>query len=161
MAWFKREQPRPTDLEMAAAWSERSRAIGEGRIGPRQVGFAAVDDQPNVFQRAMRALSGIEFRTITSLPWTTASPLQAPSTQPSADSALALGAVYAAISLIARNLAAMPLKAYRDVAGKKTELDQLPQLFDQPSVQGDLFDWIHRAVTSVALHGQAVGLITN
>jgi len=144
------------------SYANRSRALGEGR------GWQAPDAQPGIIRRIRQALAGVdeerravEQRTVTSVPWNTGGSLATPSAPPSVDSALALGAVYAASSLIARTVAGLPLKAYRNVAGRKIELEQLPSLFDEPSVQGDLFDWLHRAVTSLCLYGNAYGLITN
>src|SRR6266568_2427226 len=142
MRWFGRPQPTQTqsDAQAQANWSDRSRAIGEGRLLGPQVGFESV--QPGFFQRLGKAIrpGGVEYRTIESLPWSVGGSLPQPSTQPTADTALALGAVYASISLLARTIAGLPLHAYREVGGKKTELPQLPPLFDEPSVQGDLFD---------------------
>lgn len=163
MRWFKnRAVQAPTDAQTAAAWADRSRAIGEGRIGPRQIGFSSNEENPTFLQRIGRGLSGLEMRTITALPWSTGSGgLARPSSTPKVDTALALTAIYAAISLIARTISGMPLHAFRDVNGKKIELDTLPSLFDQPSVQGDLYDWLHRCISSLALYGNAFGLITS
>jgi HK97 family phage portal protein len=159
LRWFQRRLPAPVDHQ--AAFADYSRAIGEGRIGPRQIGFRSDEENPTFIQRVGRALSGLEQRTITSLPWNTGSGgISAPAGTPKVDTALALTAVYASISLIARTISGMPLHAFRDVDGKKVELDSLPSLFDQPSVQGDLYDWLHRCISSLALYGNAYGLIT-
>lgn len=103
----------------------------------------------------------VEQRAVTALPWAVGSPLSNATATPSVDTALALGAVYSAVSLLARTVAQLPVHAYRDVGGRKKQLDQLPALFDEPSVQGDLYDWVHRCVTSLALWGNAYGLITD
>lgn len=154
MRWpWSRQTHAQTDARKLTAWADRSRAIGEGG------GWSPV--QPSFFQRLGMAFGGVEKRTITSLPWSTGGTLSPLASLPSVESALALGAVYSAVSLLARTVAGIPLHAYRNVEGKKTELGQLPSLFDEPSVQGDLFDWLHRCMTSLALYGNAYGLVTN
>jgi HK97 family phage portal protein len=159
MSWFRRRPtPAQTESEQQAAWSDLSRAIGEGQIPGRQ-GFAQVEE--GFFQRLASVFRPVEQRAITSLPWSTGGTLPGPNSTPTVDGALALGAVYAAVSLLARTVAGLPLHAFREVDGKKTELNQLPALFDEPSVQGDLFDWLHRCITSLALYGNAYGLVTN
>jgi len=151
--WGQAETPAQTDEARQAAYAERSRAIGDGR--------AFTTPEPPGFFRRLQGAFRPEQRTITSLPWNTGGSLPPTVSQPSVDNALALGAVYAAVSLLARTVAGMPLHAYRDVDGRKTKLAQLPQLFDEPSVQGDLFDWLHRCITSLGMWGNAYGLITN
>lgn len=154
MSWWNRPTRVQTDAEKQAAWSNWSRAVGDGQFLTEPAG-------PTFLQRIANVFSPVEQRTITSLPWNVGSPLPSPAAAPSPDMALSLGAVYAAQSLIARTIAGLPLHAYRDVSGKKTELAQLPSLFDQPSVQGDLFDWLHRCLTSLLSWGNAYGLVTN
>lgn len=153
MKWFGRPSQAQTDAAKQAAFADGARALGEGRD------WTVV--QPGFFQRIANVFSRTEYRTIQALPWSVGAPLPSPLTAPSADAALALGAVYACVSLLARTVAGLPLHAYREVNGKRTELDTLPSLFDEPSVQGDLFDWLHRCMTSLALYGNAYGLITN
>lgn len=153
MNWFGRQpQSRTrTDAEAQAKWADASRDIGEGRQSVRTTFFERL---------AYTFGPRVEHRSLSSLPWSTGGTLSSGSTAPTATDSLALGAVYAAISLLARTLAGLPLHAYRDTDGKKTELKQLPSLFDEPSVQGDLFDWLHRCITSLCLYGNAYGLIT-
>lgn len=76
------------------------------------------------------------------------------------DRALKLAPVFGAARVLADNIAAMPLRLYR--TGPNGTLVRLPDppLFNQPSVHGSTFDWIHRLVTSMALHGDAVGFVT-
>lgn len=76
------------------------------------------------------------------------------------DGALRLGAVLAAGRLLAANIASVDLGVYRRSGDTSTQL-QLPSLFNQPCAQGTLFDWIFRAVTSLAYRGNAVGVVTS
>lgn len=75
------------------------------------------------------------------------------------DGALRLGAVLAAGRLLAANIASVDLGVYRRVGDAQQQLP-LPSLFAQPSAQGTLYDWIFRAVTSLAYRGNAVGVVT-
>jgi HK97 family phage portal protein len=74
--------------------------------------------------------------------------------------ALTLAPVYAATSLLADQVSACPLHAYRKVGAQRTELDPQPGLITEPSIYGSSVDWVHRAVISMALRGNAFGLIT-
>jgi len=75
------------------------------------------------------------------------------------DGALRLGAVLAAGRLLAANIASVDLGVYRQAGGAQQQLP-LPSLFTQPCAQGTLFDWVFRAVTSLAYRGNAVGVVT-
>src|SRR3977135_1416303 len=110
--WWSKRQAVQTDAERQAEWSNWSRAIGEGQFGSAPAG-------PGFFKRVANIFRPVEYRAVTSLPWNTGGTLAAPTSAPSVDGALALGAVYAATSLIARTIAGIPLHAYRDEKGKK------------------------------------------
>ena len=73
--------------------------------------------------------------------------------------ALTLAPVYAAGRLLGSWLASMPIQQYRRVGETRQKLP-LSSLFLQPSAQGVRYDWIFRAVTSMAYQGNAVGYIT-
>jgi HK97 family phage portal protein len=73
--------------------------------------------------------------------------------------ALRLGAVLAAGRLLAANIASVDLGVYRRTGDTQQQLP-LPSLFTQPCAQGTLYDWIFRAVTSLAYRGNAVGVVT-
>lgn len=77
------------------------------------------------------------------------------------DQALRLGPVYAAGRLLADNIAAMPLQQYRRKSDDTHERLPLASLFSSPSTQGNLHDWVYRAVTSLAYRGNAIGYIAN
>ena len=71
---------------------------------------------------------------------------------------LRLGPVYAATRLLADSVASLPLKSYQ-VAGETRRRAILPELFRKPSTLGTRYDWLHRAMTSLTLRGNAYGLI--
>lgn len=102
---------------------------------------------------------GEEFRSINSLPWAQGGPLG--SSTPSQERALRLAPVYAACNIISKSISSLPLHAYRQMAGdERTQMPSLPQLFQQPSSVGTLWDWLYRLLTSLTLTGNAYGLIT-
>ena len=100
----------------------------------------------------------VEQRAITSVPWDQGGP--ASPTQIDVQRALQLAPVYAAGRLLASSVAALPLQVYRRSGGARVKLDFVPDLFWNPSVQGTLYDWLFRAVTSMVYRGNAVGLVT-
>jgi HK97 family phage portal protein len=77
----------------------------------------------------------------------------------SQERALRLAPVYAATRLLADSVASLPMKSYM-VAGEQRLPAPLPALFSRPAAVGTRYDWLHRAVTSLALRGNAYGLIT-
>jgi HK97 family phage portal protein len=78
----------------------------------------------------------------------------------SIDRALSLTPVYAATSLIADLISGCPIDIFRKSSdGSATELDP-PPLLVNPTQFGTRVDWIHRCVISLALRGNAYGLIT-
>ncbi|GAA4849697.1 phage portal protein [Pseudonocardia benzenivorans] len=75
--------------------------------------------------------------------------------------ALRLGAVYAAVQLIANGVAALPLHEYReDSAGAREPVARQPLFVTDPTEFGTPFDWKFQAVSSLALRGNAYGLPT-
>jgi len=73
--------------------------------------------------------------------------------------ALRLTPVFAAGRLLASSVASLPIKQYRRVGDATTKL-ALSSLFQKPSSQGTIDDWLWRAMTSLVYRGNAVGLIT-
>lgn len=73
------------------------------------------------------------------------------------DSALRIIAVYAAVSQIADSLAGLSIRTQRRERGRWVEIDP-PKWMDQPDDRVSDFDWIHQALTSVLLRGNAYGL---
>ncbi|MFD7428413.1 phage portal protein [Streptomyces sp. NPDC059818] len=96
-------------------------------------------------------------RAITSLPWGSGGGSQpAVSTR----SALSLVPVFAAVRIIADNVAALPIQLFRRDGADRQPVSYVPALFWAPDAQGDLFTWLHKCVLSLALRGNAFGLIT-
>jgi HK97 family phage portal protein len=79
----------------------------------------------------------------------------------SMDRALTLSSVYAATSLIADLVSSFPLHGYRKAGDERISLEPQPSLCVTPSVYGSPVDWVHRCVISMALRGNAFGLITD
>lgn len=112
-----------------------------------------------------------EGRTLTSasVPWAQdgwqpfnrVGPLDSPLATATPQRALSLGAVYAAVRLIAQSVSTLPVKAYRRDGDGRTPMPSLPPLFDQLVSAGELVPWLHRCVTSLALRGNAYGLKVN
>lgn len=97
-------------------------------------------------------------RAITSLPWSHGGPGNP--AEVSAHRALTLIPVFASVRLIADNVAAMPLQLFRRDGADRQPVSYVPDLFWKPDVQGDLFTWLHKCVLSMALRGNAYGLVT-
>lgn len=77
----------------------------------------------------------------------------------SVEGALRLVPLYACVRLIADQFASAPLHAYREAKdGSRERLTQQPPLLTQPTPTGSMFDWKYRAITSLLLRGNAVGL---
>lgn len=146
------------------AYAARKRAIGGARMdGGQQIGFL----------RTAIGLAAryVEQRTVGALPWMNwgvggdgmygAGDSALSMQVPHPEYALRLGAVYAATSLLADLVAALPLHSFREVGGTMVPMGSMPALFQTPSVQGTMFDWLHRLMTSLALWGNAYGLITS
>lgn len=101
-----------------------------------------------------------EMRSIDTLPWNVGAETSVRT--PTPKRALRLAPVFAAVSLIARNISTLPLQGYRRAGstGAITRMPYLPQLFQSPSIHGGLVAWLHRYLTSLLLDGNAYGLIT-
>jgi HK97 family phage portal protein len=96
-------------------------------------------------------------RAITSLPWSSGGPT---TTAVSTTSALSLIPVFASVRIIADNVASLPLQLFRRDGSSREPISFVPDLFWAPDAQGDLFTWLHKCVMSMALRGNAYGLIT-
>lgn len=69
--------------------------------------------------------------------------------------------VYAATSLIADLVSTAPLRVFREATdGTRTLLPTQPALVSTPSPYGTRIDWLHQAMTSLLLRGNAYGYIT-
>lgn len=95
---------------------------------------------------------------MTQWPWDVGDPA-APTRSVSVERALTLVPVFGAARLLADSIASLTPYLYTG-GGDVPRRQPTPSLLRQPSVHGTLFDWLHRAVVSMALQGDAVGLIT-
>lgn len=103
---------------------------------------------------------GAEQRAITTddVPWSHGGASLLPNT---AEQALRLIPVYAAVSSIADSIATLPLKAYRDTGTGPQLANPQPPLITAPCVTGTRVDWIVQAIASLLLRGNAYGLIVD
>jgi HK97 family phage portal protein len=97
-----------------------------------------------------------ETRAIDAVPWSVGALSPAGIDQ---DRALSLVPVYAASRIIAQDLSTLPLKAYRQVGDARQPMNTLPQLFQSLTDAGRLTPWLFQCVTSLALRGNAYGLV--
>ncbi|MEV4159001.1 phage portal protein [Nonomuraea dietziae] len=105
----------------------------------------------------LRRLLGLGKRAISSLPWVAGGPSN--SGQLSTDKALRLIPFFACVRLLADSVAALPLQAYRKSGGLRLPLASPPALLDNPAAVGTRFAWMHKCVVSLALRGNAYGLV--
>ena len=107
-----------------------------------------------------------ERRTIGGVPWLPFVPFgQGGPVHPSKyhigqEHALRLSPLYGAVKLLADGVASLPLKIYRKVDGKRLLWDG-PSIFDEPEPATTYYDWMHAAMVSLLLHGNALGYITS
>jgi len=118
------------------------------------------------FREALGLPSREEARTITSgdlwgdsipfnyMPSDTAPPI-------SPGKALTLGPVYSAVRLLADNIATLPLSSYRKAGDERVPTSRLPALFDSMRESGLLVPWLYGCISSLALRGNAYGLIVD
>ncbi|MDX2922071.1 phage portal protein [Streptomyces sp. NE06-03C] len=105
-----------------------------------------------------RRVGQAALRAITSVPWGHGGPGNP--AEVSASRALTLIPVFASVRLIADNVASLPLQLFRRDGADRQPVSYVPDLFWKPDVQGDLFTWLHKCVLSMALRGNAYGLVT-
>jgi HK97 family phage portal protein len=119
-------------------------------------------DRVNSALAETRAIGGVPWRPWDSPYWRfdTGGPVH-PSRAgiASEDGALRLAPVYACVRVLADGVAKLPLQQYRDLGSRKVKIPP-GQLLAKPSAYGNLYDWLFIAMTSLALHGNAYGLIT-
>lgn len=97
-------------------------------------------------------------RAITSLPWVSGGPR---ASLASVDRAISLIPLFACVRIIADNVASLPLQTFRKAGNRREQVDYVPDLLWQPAARDNLFEWLHKAVVSIALRGNAYGLIVN
>lgn len=78
----------------------------------------------------------------------------------SIESALRLIPVFAATSIIADTIATLPLRVYRDLGeGVRDRVKTQPKLVVTPAPYGGRIAWVHQAMASLLLRGNATGVI--
>lgn len=97
-----------------------------------------------------------EQRTISSLPWVAGGPRPS---MVSAENAASLVPVWASVRILADNIASLPIDAFRKGNGELTPQAFIPPLLFQPSARDTRFQWIHKCVVSLALRGNAYGMV--
>lgn len=98
-----------------------------------------------------------EQRAIRDLPWGEGVRSHGESISP--ERALRLAPVFGAANLLAGKISSLPIQVYSKVGDSRVKA-QLPQLFQRKLPMSSRHNWMYRAVTSLALRGNAVGLIT-
>lgn len=114
---------------------------------------------PNVFTRLFGRKA--ETRTISTLPWSYGDTLPGLSGTVSAERALTLIPVYAAVRLLSSAVSTLPVKAYRRIGETRSPMANLPALFANLVEDGQLVPWLHRTVVSLSLRGNAIGIVTS
>lgn len=108
----------------------------------------------SLFRRA-----NVEQRAIDSVPWDHGGVLgQAAVSQ---ERALRLAPVYSAVRHLCDQISTLPVHAYRKSGDQREGLKSLPKLLQFMDEDGTLVDWVSQAVASLALRGNAIGIITN
>ncbi|SCD61361.1 phage portal protein, HK97 family [Streptomyces sp. PpalLS-921] len=110
-----------------------------------------------VLARPFRWLGGVSKRAITSLPWGGGGSGMG---SVSPERAVALIPLFACVRILADSIASLPVQTYRRNGGSREILTFVPSLLFEPAARDNLFEWLHKAVVSLALRGNAYGLIT-
>ena len=100
-----------------------------------------------------------EARAISQVPWqpfNIGGPAGGPVSQ---DRALKLAPWFAAVRYLSDGVGTLPLKGYRKDGDERVPMPNLPPLLQFQADQGTLVDRKTRAVMSLAIHGNAIGLI--
>lgn len=104
-----------------------------------------------------RRAFGVAKRSITSLPWISGGPRPS---EVSAERALALIPFFACVRLLAEQVSSLPLQAYRRDSDVRTRITD-PPLLRAPSARGTTVTWLRQLVISLAMRGNAYGLVTS
>lgn len=109
------------------------------------------------FWRRLFGRKDTEVRAITTLPWNVGGPLQSTVSQ---ERALALTPVFASVRHITDFGATLPLKPFRKIGEERAPMPSLPRIFGELESHGLLIPWLSQGFSSLALRGNAVGMIT-
>lgn len=95
-------------------------------------------------------------RAITSLPWVAGGPR---ASAVSADRAITLIPLFGCVRILADGVASLPLQTFKQAGERREKQTFVPPLLWQPAARDNLFEWLHKCVVSMALRGNAYGLI--
>jgi len=104
----------------------------------------------------LRRFGQVSKRAITSLPWISGGPRPG---VVSADRALALVPLFACLRVLADNVSTLPVQMYRRQGTGRQPSSFIPDLLFRPAARDNLVEWLHKCVVSMALRGNAYGLI--
>ncbi|MEV6079668.1 phage portal protein [Streptomyces sp. NPDC052069] len=110
-----------------------------------------------VLARPFRWVGGVSKRAITSLPWGGGGSGQG---SVSPERAVALIPLFACVRILADSIASLPVQTYRKSGASREILTFVPSLLFAPAARDSLFEWLHKAIVSLALRGNAYGLVT-
>lgn len=105
-----------------------------------------------------RWMAGVSKRAITSLPWSSGGLAGSPASESAR--ALQLIPLFACVRILADSIASLPVQTYRKNGASREMLTFVPSLLFAPAARDNLFEWLHKCVVSLALRGNAYGLIT-
>lgn len=117
--------------------------------GWRRVGRVLAD--------GFRRLGAVSKRAVTSLPWIAGGPRPG---SVSSSQAIRLIPLFACVRILADSIASLPVQTYRRNGASREILTFVPSLLFAPAARDNLFEWLHKAVVSLALRGNAYGLVT-
>lgn len=100
---------------------------------------------------------GVEQRAITSVPWDQGGPGLSTA---SVEQALSLIPLFACVRILADAAASLPVQSYRKLGEERIPMSNLPSLLASPASRGTWFRWVQQCIWSLALRGNAYGLIT-
>jgi HK97 family phage portal protein len=95
------------------------------------------------------------------VPFNAGGPAHPSQTHTGMEQALRLAPLYAGARLLADMVASLPIQQYRrDPGGGHPTKVATGSLFTQPAAYGTIYDWLHMAMVSLVLTGNAWGFIT-
>lgn len=103
----------------------------------------------------VRELFGSAVRSINWLPWNVGGQK---ASEVTADRAISLIPFFACVRLLSEQVSSLPLHTYRDVDSVQQRITDAP-LIRFPSAHGTRIKWLRQLVTSLAMRGNAYGLI--
>ena len=130
-----------------------------GQIETRGAFRAFVSDLGKALRPISKAAGGeVEARAITSVPWKTPFNVGPGRYDEQADP-LALIPYFACVRVLAEQISALPLQTFREDGELSRKITD-PQLIKNPAAVVDKITWIRQMVISLAMRGNAIGLIT-